>query len=140
MKKTISILSLVLLIGISSIYAQCCGGKTTDSDKSTKVANSEKAVKVYYFHNTRRCATCKAVELVTKEALSENYGKKVPFESVNIEEDAGKVLAKKYGVAGQTLLVVGKGKPQNLTNFAFMNARTNPDKLKSKIVSVIGKL
>lgn len=140
MKKVISILSLVLLIGISGTYAQCCGGKTTTCTKSTKVANSEKAVKVYYFHNTRRCATCKAVEDVTKEALSENYGKKVPFESVNIEENTSKALAKKYGVAGQTLLIVGKGKPQNLTNFAFMNARTNPDKLKTKITSVIGKL
>lgn len=140
MYRIISILSLVMILGIGNTFAQCCGGKKTTCAEKKEVLKKEQAVKVYYFHNTRRCATCKAVESVTKEALKEYYNNKVPFESVNIEEKANKEFVKQYKVAGQTLLIVGKGKPQNITNVAFMNARSNPKKLKAKIKSIIGEL
>jgi len=144
MKKLISTFSFLLLVGIISVSAQCCNGATADNSTSTKVACAENQksseVKVYYFHATRRCATCQAVEAVSKEAIKEYYGDKVTFESINWEEEKGNPLVKKYIISGQTLLIINGGKKVNLTNEAFLNARTNPDKFKSKLKSTIDSM
>ncbi len=97
-------------------------------------------VEVYYFHATHRCETCMAVEEVTKEALKQYYGDQVIFKSINSEEDKNNPLIKKYKVSGQTLLVTKGDKSEDLTNFAFMNARTRPDNLKVKIKETVDKM
>ncbi len=145
MKKLISILSLVFAIGIVSANAQCCN-KTTSSccQSAAKVTCSKTQentdVQVYYFHGTRRCATCQAVESVSKEAVEDLYSGLVDFTSINREEEKENPLIKKYQISGQTLLVVKGNKVVNLTNDAFMNARTHPDKLKAKIKSTVDEL
>jgi hypothetical protein len=149
MKKIISILAIVFLGATLSVNAQCgkCPSKATcatpkDGKASIALAapQSVENVKVYYFHATRRCATCEAVESVTKEALKENYGEKVAFQSINIEEDKDNPLVKKYEISGQTLIIINGDNSKNLTNFAFMNARTRPEKLKVKIKSTIDSM
>lgn len=97
-------------------------------------------VEVYYFHATNRCVTCNAVESVTKEALQQYYSDRVSFQSINREEDKSNPLVKKHQISGQTLLVTKGEKTVNLTNFAFMNARTKPEKLKAKIKETIDKM
>jgi len=77
------------------------------------------------------------VEAVTKEAIKEYYGDKVTFESINREEEKDNPLVAKYKISGQTLLIINGDKKVDLTNNAFLNARTNPDKLKSKLKSTI---
>ncbi|MCF8380349.1 MAG: nitrophenyl compound nitroreductase subunit ArsF family protein [Bacteroidales bacterium] len=143
MKKIISILSFVFAAGLLSVNAQCCAEKTPacDSEKTTTVQNQTKTdVQVYYFHATRRCATCEAVESVTKEALIEYYGDKVTFTSINREDEKDNPMIEKYKVSGQTLIIIKGDKVVNLTNDAFMNARTNPDKLKAKLKSTIDSM
>ena len=102
-------------------------------------------VEVYYFHNERRCATCNAVEDVTEAALDEYYSEQlkagtVTFQSLNIEEDANEALAKELRISGQTLLIIINGKKKDLTNDAFMYARSNPEKLMEKIHKTIGNI
>lgn len=143
MKKIISILSFVFMAGLLSVNAQCCAKKTPacDSGKTTTVQNQTKTdVQAYYFHATRRCATCNAVESVTREALKEYYGDKVDFASINREDEKYNLMIEKYKVSGQTLLIIKGDKVVNLTNDAFMYARTNPDKLKAKIKSTIDSM
>ncbi len=144
MKKLISTLSLFLLVGAISVSAQCCNGATTDNSTSTKVTCAENKksseVKAYYFHATRRCATCEAVEAVSKEAIKEYYGDKVTFESINREEEKDNPLLKKYKISGTKLLIINGDKKVDLTNDAFLNARTNPDKFKSKLKSTIDSM
>lgn len=106
---------------------------------------SSEIVEVYYFHNTRRCATCQAVEEVTIEALNEYYPEQmkagnVSFQSLNLEEDKNEPLAKELQISGQTLLIVKDGKKKDLTNDAFMYATSSPDKLKTKIHKAIGTI
>lgn len=143
MKKTISTLSLILIMGVA-FSAQSCSGSTTDkstSEKESLVENKKSdEVKAYYFHATRRCATCQAVEDVSKEALEEYYGDRVTFESINAEKDKDNPLMTKYKVNGQALLIVNGDQKVDLTNDAFLNARTNPDKLKSKLKSTIDSM
>ena len=125
----LTILSLSLLNGCNSANSE---------STSLKEINETSNVKVYYFHFTHRCATCNAVEDVTKSALNEFYPTQVKsglitFQSLNLEEKSGEALAKKLKVEGQTLLFVKGNSQINLTDDAFLNARSNPDKFKSKI-------
>jgi hypothetical protein len=123
-----SLLTQVFVLSIFSCHAQ----KSED-------------VQVYYFHNTKRCVTCNAVENETKVALEMFYEDKMKagtmdFTSLNLEEDEGKEMAQSLHVSGQTLLIV-KGETQvNLTNEGFMNARTNPTKFHEIIKTQIDKL
>ncbi len=119
----------------------CCSGSCCDKATQEKVIAddiSNLKVQVYYFHATRRCATCEAVEKVTKDAVAQNFLDQVGFVSINRENDPE--LAEKFKVSGQTLLIVSGDKTVNLTSEAFLNARTNPDKLTEKLVDTIKTL
>lgn len=146
MKKLISTLSLIFLVGIMAVSAQCCSEATADKTTQVKEASCCSAtlksseVKVYYFHATRRCATCEAVEAVSKEAIKEYYGDKVVFKSINIDEAVNKSLVAEYKISGTSLLIIDGDKMVNLTNDAFLNARSKPDKLKSKLKMTIDSM
>ena len=143
MRKLITTLSFIFLLGMLTARAQCCGNHAAESKQSKTTAvktNDASAVKAYYFHATRRCATCNAVEDVTKQTLKEYYGDKIAFSSINREEEKGNPLIAKYKISGQTLIIVKGDKVVNLTNEAFMNARTKPENLKAKIKSTVDGL
>jgi len=134
-------LVLVLAIALASIFNFSAKAQSTE-DQSTSTVTKTADIEVYYFHNTRRCATCNAVEQVTRETLEEGYPEQmksgvITFQSLNIEEGETEALAKKLGVSGQTLLIVKGDKKTDLTNDAFMYARTKPDKLKEKVKNAI---
>jgi hypothetical protein len=144
MKKLINTLSLILFIGVVTVSAQCCSGETAENSNSTKVSNAENKkiseVKVYYFHATSRCVTCEAVEAVSKEAIKEYYGNKVSFESINREKEKDNLLVAKYKISGTALLIINGDEKVDLTNEAFLNARTNPEKFKIKLKSTIDSM
>ena len=144
MKKLISTLSLILFVGGLAVSAQDSNGALADNSTSTKVTSAETQksgeVKAYYFHGNVRCVTCEAVEKVSKEAIKEYYGDKVSFVSINREEEKNKTLVAKYKVSGTALLIDNGEKTVNLTNDAFLNARTKPEKLKSKLKSTIDSM
>ncbi len=136
-------LLLSILVILSGAFVSCTA--QTSDQKQAKDGNSIDKVEVYYFHYERRCATCMAVEEESKKALEELYPEKMKsgemiFLSVNIEDETNQPLAEQYEVSGQTLLIVKGTKQENLTNTAFMYAKTNPDKLKKAIGEAIEKL
>lgn len=133
--KTIRVLFFALVALSMNIS---CSAQTNKNDE-TKVSKSDK-VEVYYFHYTRRCITCQSVEEVSKNAVAELYGDKVSFAGYNLDEEAGKTKGDEIGVSGQTLLIVSGDTKINLTNEGFMNARSNPDKLKAIIKEKIDPL
>jgi hypothetical protein len=133
-------LALLMLIAFSLPIVACSssGSETSNTETAIKPAK----VEVFYFHYTRRCVTCNAVEQVTKDALNEFYGDKVKkgeitFQSVNIEEKDGEAIANKLKVAGQALIFLVNGKQVDLTDAGFMYAKSNPDKLKTEIKKTI---
>lgn len=129
---------IILLSTLFSCNAQ------NSKDASAKISANEN-IEVYYFHYTKRCVTCNAVESETKGVLEANYADKmsdgtVSFVSLNLDEKDAKKVAESLKVSGQTLLLV-KGEQQiNLTNDGFMNARTNPGKFHDILKSQIDKL
>ena len=106
-------------------------------DETTKV----KKVEVYYFHGTRRCATCIAVENVSQKLVEKQYkdNPKVKFIEINIDEDDNEELVEKFQVSGSGLYVYNGKEIENITGFAFQYARTNPDKLNNKLIELINK-
>jgi len=127
----ISVLALNMLISCSA------QANKKQEDKQTSVKDN---VEVFYFHYTRRCITCQAVQSVSKEAVTEMYGNKVSFTDYNLDKQDGKEKGKELGVSGQTLLIVSGNKKLDITNEGFMNARSNPEKLKEIIKSKIDPL
>lgn len=132
------IFNLYLILVFSGLIISC-DAQTGERNNSTVVSEQE-SVEVYYFHLTRRCLTCNAVERVTKEALEEYYGDKVQFFSYNLDKPDSKNIARKLHVSGQTLLIVGRKENINITSEGFMHARNNPEKLKEIIKSKIDPL
>ncbi len=108
---------------------------------SITTQNEQKTpVEVYYFHATRRCATCEAVEAVAAETVKENFDGKVSFQSINREENENHPLIISQKITGQTLLIVKGDQIIDLTTEAFLNARSKPEKLKAKIVETVNEL
>ena len=101
-------------------------------------------VEVIYFHMTRRCVTCRAVETVTGEAVREHFAEAlkngdVTFRSINLEDKENKALVKKMKVSGQSLLVVNGPDRIDITDKGFLYAKTDPDKLKTVVQETVGK-
>jgi hypothetical protein len=102
-------------------------------------------VEVYYFHYTRRCETCQAVESETLKSVKQLYPEQfkkrlITFKSVNLDEKKNKTLANQCKAEGQALLVISNNKRTDLTEQGFMYAKDQPDKLKAELNKVIRPL
>lgn len=125
----ITLPSLLIIFTALALFA--CKSQKPKDQLSETIAGDD--IHVYYFHNTKRCATCNAVENETKMALEMFYSENleagtIEFLSLNLEEQEGETMAQNLQVSGQTLLLVKGETRVNLTNEGFMNARTNPTK------------
>ena len=132
---------LLALIVWSAVLT--CNAQTTENVKDAKQV--ENNIEIYYFHFSKRCATCNAVETETKSVLKKHYSNKfekgeIAFTSLNLDEKADKKFGKKLKISGQTLLIVQGKNRINLTNDAFLNARTNPEKFHTALRSKIDEL
>jgi hypothetical protein len=128
---------LVLVLGIIS-----CNGQRNKRE-AIQTVNSQNVV-VYYFHFTRRCATCMAVEENARKAVEALYPNEVKageysFTSLNLDEANTKGIADKLGVGGQTMLVVRGDKKLDITSAVWMSAH-DLDKMKVEIKSGIDKV
>ncbi len=133
---SVLILTVVALFTVNAVNAS--------KSKAPASVNAAK-VEVYYFHYTRRCVTCQAVETESQKAIAALYptqykSGKITFKSVNLDESDSKALAEKCKAEGQALLVISKGKRIDLTDSGFMYARSNPDKLKQELKAIIDPL
>jgi len=129
---------LIIVFVAISMNMSCSAQADRKKENTTTVKNDK--VEVFYFHYTRRCATCQAVEKVTKETVQELYGNKISFEGVNLDEPDGEIKGHKLGISGQTLLIKSGDTKINLTNEGFMYARSNPEKLKEIIQEKVDPL
>lgn len=136
------LLILTLCVGMVA----CSGGKTKSVAENQQTKKD--VVEVLYFHGAQRCATCMAIEKNTKELLEAAYAEqlksgKLVFRSVDITKE--EALAERYEVSWSSLILVdydksGKERATNLTEFAFGNARTAPDKFKQGLSARITEM
>lgn len=133
------VIMLIAFFQFNSCNAQGEKGSSQNSNLQTE------NVEVYYFHFTRRCETCMAVENESRKAVEELFSKalqegRITFQALNLEEEEGKQIASKLNISGQTLLIVRFGEKIDITNQGFMYARTDPEKLKKVIKDAIGEI
>ena len=144
MKNLTNKLTVLLILGFVAVSALCCNSVNADNSANLEreLNKNQKTSETvaYYFHGTSRCVTCEAVETVTRDALKELYGDKVAFVVINREEEKDNPLVVKHQISGQTLLIINGDKKVDLTTDAFLNARTNPDKFKSKLKATIDSM
>ncbi len=145
-KSAITMLSAALILTLTA-----CGSsgneKSADNSGNEPViltADADK-VEVLYFHLTRRCATCNAIEDVAKKTIDTQFAEmvtaeKVVMKSINYETDDGRYIAQQHGITGQGLLLVAGSAKVDLTATGFMNAMSNPKKLEEEITNNINEL
>lgn len=130
---------LTLMLGLMSCV--------NNSESAAQAKNSVKNhVEVIYFHGKQRCATCVAIERHAKEVVDAMFANemkdgKVIFKIVDISTPEGEALADKYEVTWSSLFVnawkEGKETRNNMTEFAFGNARKNSDAFKKGLSAQI---
>lgn len=111
--------------------------------------NTTTKLEVIYFHATRRCATCNAIEDNTKKTLDLYFAdlvKKgvIKMLVVNVDEKKNEALAEKYEATGSSLFLTktvnGKETKIDMTDFAFSYARNNPEKFKTGLRDKINEV
>jgi hypothetical protein len=135
MKEVCFVFTIMMALSLNS----ACTGQSEKSDKQPVISEAGN-VEVVYFHNARRCVTCKAVESVSGDVIADMYGADVPFSVYDLEEAEGKSRAQELGVSGQALVIVKGDKKTDITSEGFMYARNNPEKLRAVIAENIGSL
>lgn len=129
--KTVKLLVLSLFV-LVFVFAG-----NTETLVSSKVEGEK--TKVYYFHNTRRCPTCMAIEKETKKVLKEQpYSEatengELIFKSYNAENALNKKLVIELGVTGSALIVVKGEEKIDLTSKGFMYGLKQPEKLREAL-------
>lgn len=132
-------LFLTMIIGLIS----CNGGEATTANAAEQVKDH---VEVIYFHGKQRCATCVAIEKEAKAVVEQQFANdvkngKVVFRVIDISDPKNESLADKYEVSWSSLYLTsyknGKETWQNLTDFGFGNARSNPDIFKKGLAEKI---
>lgn len=103
-------------------------------------------VEELYFHSKQRCATCIAIENNSRAVVEEQFREQLNdgtlvFRSIDISENENREIAEKYEVTWSSLFVSkwkdGKEQYENLTEYAFANARTAPDTFKAGLAQKI---
>lgn len=136
----------LLLIPLMCLGIMACGNTKSDDGKTTEKQPVNDHVEVLYFHSKQRCATCIAIEKNTKEVIEEQFADEIRngtlvFRSIDISENENRETAEKYEVTWSSLFVSiwkdGKEQYENLTEYAFANARTAPDTFKAGLAQKI---
>lgn len=140
MKKVIS-----LYVVLFFLLSQFTASAVVPQKNAVASGSNVTKVEVYYFHYTRRCTTCQAVETESQKAIRELYpvqykSGKITFRSVNLDENNSKAMAENCKAEGQALLIISGGKRIDLTEQGFMYAVSHPDKLKKELKKTIDSL
>jgi hypothetical protein len=113
--KNKAILRIVLLAFVAAAigYMFLRNRTSSSSGAATKTATSpapEAGFVAYYFHGTRRCSTCRAIEDQAQEAITTGFAEelrqgRLRWTSVNLEDIGNDHYAADYAVAGSTLVI-----------------------------------
>jgi hypothetical protein len=140
MKKALLISMGVLALVVFFAFRAKTGSV---SEEVTTIAGDK--IEVLYFHFSRRCVTCIAVETKTQEAISALYPEEykkglITFSSVNLEDEKSKPIAEKAKVTGQALVIMSGEFRKDLTAEGFMYANNNFEKFKTAIQKTMDPL
>lgn len=133
MKGTNYIALSVLFLVLTGLWS--CSSQPPRETTFTQQA----AVDVYFFHTRHKCETCDAIKAETTKALEAFPPDAVFLGFYNLDQES-KELADAMGIKTLTLLVVQDSVHIDLTNEAYLYARSNPEKFREAIQMAIQPL
>jgi len=121
---------MILLFAFTAMMMAGCGHRNTQSAEIDNNGN----VKVLLFHAVQRCATCKAIDSIVAEVISNEYADAVSDSSlvvidIDISDRANLEIVDKYQILSTSLVIDAQGEVTDLTKEAFYYARTKPEEL-----------
>lgn len=127
-------LLFVLFLGV--IFSACNNQQTDKSTENSNVHNSTSSemnnrLKVYCFHGTRQCETCKNMKANTKSTLDKYFSSQlkdstIVFAIIDVDDEKNEKLAEKFQATGTALMIYkvvnGKDSIIDWSDFAFEKA------------------
>lgn len=119
-----------------------CFSNLVKAQKAIEKSNSKSkntTIQVIQFHSEHRCVTCNLIEKLTRETLK-SYPN-IPFLLVNVDEEKNEMMAEEFEATGTALFIynpITKSK-KDLTDFAFMNVKTNPNEFKKGLKKALNE-
>lgn len=117
-----------VIVTIMLLFTACNSyGQSTKKTVAKPVTNT---IQVIQFHSEHRCMTCNLIEKLTRETLQKYPA--IPFSLVNVDDKKNAKIAEQFEATGTALFLYNPktGKKKDLTDFAFMNAKSNSKKFK----------
>ncbi|HJH65981.1 MAG TPA: nitrophenyl compound nitroreductase subunit ArsF family protein [Bacteroides mediterraneensis] len=145
MKRMLFLLATCLLLSSCGMNSR----NETTAQTETQTETIKDGVEVLYFHGKQRCATCIAIEKNTRAVTdslqtvsSDHTG--LTFRIIDISKAENEELARKYEVTWSSLFLVrhknGQETAENLTEFAFKNARKSPETFQAGLARKIHEM
>lgn len=140
MKKYFTAFAALLLLTIS------CAQQQKKEETVPSQSSQKEVVQVIYFHGKQRCATCNAIETKTKNLLESAFDENIKngqleFKIIDISDKKNEAIADKYEVTWSSLFIIkhrkGSESVDNITEFAFANARSNPENFRNGLRETI---
>lgn len=134
-------LSLILLAALTLACRQ------SPAVKDSEHAARTDGVEILLFHADRRCPTCTAIERLTREVVENDFagqraGGELSMRVIGISDHRD--MADRYEVSWSSLIVIrhdgDSERVEDMTRFAFANARTNPERFKDGLKEKITEL
>lgn len=128
---------MIRILSLAIVVLLCaCGGNSGQMIAADKMTDD--CVLVLYFHAKKRCATCNAIERLTKEVVDSIANDKVVMRVIDISEN--EAIADKYEVTWSSLILDRGGRVENLTEMGFGCAKTQPEVFKAELTDAITRI
>ena len=99
-------------------------------------------LEIYYFHPTERCPIDQSIEETTRQILKNDFAKEIKegnivYIVINTDDKSQSKIVSRFEINAQALYLVtrsgGKEVRNDLTEFAFSNCVSNPNKFRSRM-------
>lgn len=136
----------IILLAALCMGLAACGNKAPKDKNAAAAENTGDRVEMLYFHGKQRCATCIAIEEGAKAVAADSFGEEIKngtlvFRIIDLSQPENEAIAEKYEVTWSSLFLCrwkdGKETSENLTEYAFANARTEPETFKAELTRKI---
>lgn len=107
-----------------------CNSNGQNLKKTNAKSSTVSSIQIIQFHSENRCVTCNLIEKLTKETLQKYPA--IPFKLINVDDKKNEKIAEQFEASGTALFLYNtkSSAKKDLTDFAFMNAKSKPDKFK----------
>lgn len=140
---------ILFLLTLCIAFISCNTNAKSETSATGEEVSGKDCVEVLCFHGKQRCITCRTIEettenLVNTEFADEIKSGKLVFRIIDITKEENEKIADKYEVTWSSLFIIrhkdGKEKVENMTEFAFANARKSPDTFKPGVSAKINEM